>query len=81
MFRVRSDSDLAQVAMLRAGLGIGAIQHILAGGMPELVPVLAGEVRFGLELWVAMHEDQRGNAAVRAAFEVLGEGLGVWIGK
>jgi DNA-binding transcriptional LysR family regulator len=81
MFRVRSDSDLAQVAMLRAGLGIGAIQHILAGGMPELVPVLAGEVRFGLELWVAMHEDQRGNAAVRAAFEVLGEGLGMWVGK
>jgi hypothetical protein len=32
-------------------------------------------------MWLAMHEDQRGNAAVRAAFEVLGEGLGAWVGR
>ncbi len=81
LFRVRSDSDLAQAALLRAGLGIGAMQHRLAADMPELVPVLAAEVQLGLEVWLAMHEDQRGNAAVRAAFEVLGEGLGAFLGK
>ncbi len=79
LFRVRSDSDLAQSALLRAGLGIGAMQHRLAAEVPELVPVLAAEVQLGLEMWLAMHEDQRGNAAVRAAFEVLGEGLRAWV--
>jgi DNA-binding transcriptional LysR family regulator len=81
LFRARSDSHLAQAAMIRAGLGIGAMQHRLAAGMPELVPVLPQAVRFSLELWLAMHEDQRGNAAVRAAFEVLAEGLGEWVEK
>jgi DNA-binding transcriptional LysR family regulator len=81
LFRVRSDSDLAQAALLRAGLGIGAMQHLLAAEVPELVPVLAAEVQLGLEMWLAMHEDQRGNAAVRAAFEVLGEGLLAFLGK
>lgn len=78
LFRVRSDSDLAQIAMLRAGLGIAALQHRMATEAPELVPVLSGEVRFELELWVAMHEDQRANAAVRRVYDALAEGLTAW---
>lgn len=81
LFRVRSDSDLAQAALLRAGLGIGAMQHLLAAKVPELVPVLGAEVQLGLEMWLAIHKDQRGNAAVQAAFDVLGEGLGDFVGK
>ena len=81
MFSVRSDSHLAQAALLRAGLGIGAMQHRLAAGMPELVPVLPETVRFHLELWLAMHEDQRGNGVVRTTFDALAEGLGAWVEK
>jgi len=79
LFSVRSDSDLAQAALLRAGLGIGAMQHLLARDDPELVPVLAGEVTFTLPLWLAMHEDQRGSAVVRAVFDGLAEGLAAWL--
>ena len=79
LFRVRSDSDLAQIALLRAGLGIGALQHRMATEAPELVPVLAEEVRFELELWLAMHEDQRANTAVRLAYDALAEGLAAWL--
>ncbi len=79
LFSMRSDSDLAQTALLRAGLGIGAMQHLLARDDPELVPVLAGEVAFTLPLWLAMHEDQRGSAVVRAVFDGLAEGLAAWL--
>ena len=78
LFRVRSDSDLAQIALLRAGLGIGALQHRMAAGQAELVAILSEQIVFNLELWLAMHEDQRSSPPVRAAFEVLADGLAAW---
>ena len=40
LFAFRSDSDLAQLAALRAGFGIGACQYGIARRDPDLVPVL-----------------------------------------
>lgn len=73
-FALRTDHDLAYLASIRAGLGIGACQTPLAARAPALVPVLP-EVRFTLPVWIVMHEDLRSVRRVRAVFEHLGREL------
>ena len=70
-----SDSDVAQLAMLRAGFGIGGCQAPLAARDPDLVPVLEDFFRFDLEYWVAMHEDLKSSRRMRLMFDWLVEGL------
>jgi DNA-binding transcriptional LysR family regulator len=72
----RSDSDLAQLAALRAGLGIGGIQHPIARRERDLVPVLPRAIRFDLDLWLALHEDLRASRRVRLLLDHLAEELG-----
>jgi DNA-binding transcriptional LysR family regulator len=79
LFSLRSDSDLAQLAALRAGLGIGACQARIAARNPQLRPVLAGALAFKLDVWLCMHEDQRASRLVRLAYEALADGLRRWI--
>jgi len=74
-FALRCDSDLAQLALIRAGAGIGACQVALARREPVLERVLADQFTWPLETWVAMHEDLRQNLACRAVFDALVEGL------
>lgn len=74
-FAFRSDSERAQHAALLAGLGIGACQAGIAARHPELLPVLAGQVRFELEMWLAMHEDLRNEPRIRRVFDFLADGL------
>ncbi|MCB9636956.1 MAG: LysR family transcriptional regulator, partial [Sandaracinus sp.] len=69
-FVLRTDHDLAYLAAIRAGLGIGACQAPLAARSPALVAVLPN-VRFTLPVWVVMHEDLRGVRRVRAVFDHL----------
>jgi DNA-binding transcriptional LysR family regulator len=71
LFGFRSDSDLAQFAALKCGVGIGGVQHAIARKYPQLVPVLAKSVRFELEVWVVMHEDMRSTPRVRRLFDHL----------
>ena len=73
-FALRVDSNLAQLAAIRAGFGIGLCQAGLARRDPGLVRVLADEVAIGLGLWIVMHEDLRTSARCRAVFDALGEG-------
>lgn len=80
LFRFRSDSDHAQLAAIRAGLGIGGMQHPLATIWPELCPVLPDEIHFPLEYWLAMHEDQRLLAPVRTVYDALAAQLLTWLG-
>jgi DNA-binding transcriptional LysR family regulator len=79
-FALRCDSDLAQLALIRAGAGIGVCQLPLARREPALERVLADEFTWPLETWVAMHEDLRQNAACRAVFDALVDGLTRYIG-
>ena len=79
MFAFRSDSDAAQLAALRAGFGIGACQTGIARRDPALVPVLAGAVEFGLEMWLAMHEDLRTSRRVRLVYDHLAAGLSDYV--
>lgn len=78
MFTFRTDSDLAQLAAIRSGAGIGVMQDRIAARDPDLVRVMPG-FGFTLGVWVAMHEDRRGDRTVRAAFDALVEGLAGWV--
>ncbi|MDM0106894.1 LysR family transcriptional regulator [Variovorax sp. J22R24] len=71
MLSCRTDSQVAQLGAIRAGLGIGICQKGLALRDPLLVPVLANEFRYELETWVTMHEDLRRMRRVRATFAHL----------
>ena len=79
LFTYRSDSDLAQLALLRAGLGIGICQDGIAARDPALLPVLPEQVRVTLDAWLVMHEDLRASRRVRLLYDVLALGLGqIW---
>jgi DNA-binding transcriptional LysR family regulator len=73
-FAFRTDDDLAQIAAVQAGLGVGVIQRALARRDPELV-ALWPEVGFSLEVWVVTHEDLAGSRRVRWVFDHLVEAL------
>lgn len=73
-FTVRSDSDLAQLAMIRAGAGIGVCQAGLARRTPELVRVLP-EFAPKLETWLTMHEDLRTSPRCKVTFDALLQAL------
>jgi DNA-binding transcriptional LysR family regulator len=71
VFRFRSDDDLAQIAAMRAGVGIGGCQYGIARRNSELVPVLAKEFSLHFDCWLVMHEDQKKVERVRAMFDHL----------
>lgn len=70
-FVLRADSDLAQLALIRAGAGIGVCQAALARRDKALVRVLPREVAFPLETWITMHEDLRASPRCKAVFDAL----------
>jgi DNA-binding transcriptional LysR family regulator len=74
-FALRSDSDLAQLAALRAGFGIGVCQVPVARADLRLVRVLPDAFAPTLDTWIAMHEDLRGSARCKAVFDALAAGL------
>ena len=71
----RTDSDLAQWAAIRSGLGVGLCQVALADKHPNLVRVLPSHVAVVMDTWVAMHEDLRSTARFASTFESLFHGL------
>ncbi|WP_025370789.1 LysR family transcriptional regulator [Advenella mimigardefordensis] len=71
VFALRSDSDLAQLAMVRAGAGIGVCQTALARRDSALVRVLPDIFAFPLETWVTMHGDLRGSRRCKVVFDAL----------
>ncbi len=71
----RCDNDLALLAALRAGVGIGGLQENIARRTPELVRLFADEFSIPLEIWLAAHEDVILTPRVRNMFDALAEGL------
>ncbi|MCS0580045.1 LysR family transcriptional regulator [Massilia pinisoli] len=78
-FAVRTDSDVAQLALIRAGAGIGVCQVPLAARAPALVRVLPDAFTFRLDTWVTMHEDLRASPRCRVAFDALVDGLAAYL--
>lgn len=74
-FAFRTDNVIAQLALLKAGLGIGACHVNLARRNPDLVPVLAGEIAFEREVWLVVHPDLRETRRIRLLFDHLARGL------
>ena len=78
-FVLRSDNDLAQIALLRAGAGIGGLQKQLAARDRALAPVLHQAIRIPLEMWLVMHEDLRTVRRIRLIYDLLAEGLTAYV--
>jgi DNA-binding transcriptional LysR family regulator len=76
-YALRSDNQLAQLAAVRAGIGIGPVQVPLAARDPALRRVLP-KFALPLDTWVVMHEDLRGARRVRTVFDHVVAGLLVY---
>lgn len=79
LFALRSDNELAQLALMRAGAGIGVCQRPIGARDPNLTPILESVFAPGLEMWVLMHEDLRGDARMRRLFDHLVVGLKAYV--
>lgn len=77
-FDFRSDSDLAQLAVMRAGYGIGVCQPTIArrNGLVRVMPNVAV---FQLGVWIVMHENLRGSRRMRLMFDHLVEGVTAYV--
>jgi DNA-binding transcriptional LysR family regulator len=74
-FGFRCDNDLAQLAALRSGVGVGGCQENIARRVPELIAVLPNAFHHALEVWLVMHEDLKATRRVRVLFDHLAVGL------
>ena len=74
MLAIRADNDLAQLALIRSGAGIGFCQVPIAR-RDGLVRVLVKQFSLPLDTWVAMHEDLRNTLRCRVTFDALVEAL------
>jgi len=72
---LRSNNQIVQLNLLRAGLGIGVMQTMLARKESALYPVLP-EMSLSLPVCLVMHEDLRSSRVIRALFDHLGKVLG-----
>ena len=70
-FAFRSDSALAQQAMVRCGFGIGRGADIAVRSDPNIVPVLPDKYGLEVDMWVVMHEDARNSRRMRLMFDHL----------
>ena len=74
-FIFRTDSDLGQLAAIRAGIGIGVCHVALGKRDPELVHLLRQAFAMEFETWVVVHEDLQHVRRVRLVYDALIEGL------
>lgn len=73
-FQFRADSNLAQLAAIRAAAGIGLCQLGLARRGAPLERLLP-DFTVPLPTWVVMHEDLRTSTRCHTVFQSLAEGL------
>jgi DNA-binding transcriptional LysR family regulator len=74
-FALRTDSDLAHLAAVRAGFGIGFVQRGIARRDPNLISILPDEISLAMEMWLVLHEDLRASRRLRLMMDYLAEGL------
>jgi len=78
-FALRTDSDLAHLAAVRAGFGIGFVQHGIARRDRSLVAILPNQISLPMEMWLVLHEDLRASRRLRLMMEHLARGLGEYV--
>ncbi|MDD3837292.1 MAG: LysR family transcriptional regulator [Phenylobacterium sp.] len=74
LFRFKTDNQVAQLAAVRAGLGVGAVQHGIAR-RDGLTAVLPDKFAFDLEVWICMHESLKANRRMRLMSDHLADRL------
>ena len=76
MFALRSDDFIVQWQAVRAGLGIGFVAKYMARTDPDVLPVLAEQLKVPpLPMWLAVHREIRSNPRIRAVFDFLAEAM------
>lgn len=78
-FSLRTDSDLAQLAAIRAGYGIGVCQCAIGRRDKNLVHLLPASFALTLDTWLVMHEDLKASRRTRIVFDYLASALGGYI--
>ena len=79
-FAMRTDNNLAQLALLRAGAGIGVCQAPIARRDDALVRLFPRQFSLPMDTWITMHEDLRNSPRCRITFDALVKGLLQYIG-
>lgn len=64
------------LALVRQGLGIGAVMDDVAGRLPDLVHVLDEVPPVRLPIWLVAHRELRTARRIRVVYEALAQGLG-----
>lgn len=77
-FALRCDSQPVNLAMVRAGVGIGVVMVPLARRLPDLVPVLPELQLPVLPVWLTAHRALRASRRLRLVFDHLAAGLQAW---
>jgi DNA-binding transcriptional LysR family regulator len=78
-FGFRADSDLAHLAAIRAGFGIGVCQSALAARDKAIIRVLKTKFSLTMDTWIAMHEDLRESPRCAVTFAALAAGLSAYV--
>jgi DNA-binding transcriptional LysR family regulator len=79
-FAMRTDNNLAQLALIRAGAGIGVCQAAIARRDDALLRLFPRQFSLPLDTWITMHEDLRNSPRCRVAFDALVKGLQQYVG-
>lgn len=77
-FAFRCDSQPVNLAMVRAGVGIGVVMAPVARRSPDLVPVLPGLPLPQLPVWLTAHRELRASRRLQRVFDHLATGLRAW---
>jgi DNA-binding transcriptional LysR family regulator len=80
MFALRTDNQLAQLAAIRAGYGIGICQVPIGRRDTDLVRLLPRQIGFALDIWLVVHENLRARPRLRAVFDNLSAALSIYAG-
>ena len=78
-FAMRTDNNLAQLALIRCGAGIGVCQAAIARRDDSIVRLFPRHFSLQMETWITMHEDLRNSPRCRVAFDALIKGLQQYI--
>lgn len=77
-FAFRCDAQPVNLAMVRAGVGIGIVLQPLARRDPDLVQVLPELDLPVLPVWLTAHQALRSSRRLQVVFDALAEGLRDW---
>jgi DNA-binding transcriptional LysR family regulator len=74
-FKCYADNSVAHWALVRQGLGIGAMMDEIASATPDVVRVLDDLPPVKFPIWLVTHRELRTARRIRVVFDLLAEEL------